>query len=402
MSTKTLRKISVSDSLCAGLLLSLAPIIAAAGDAVRPLIDKVRNATAQYIHVKGLMTMAAALALLMPAFAVRAGDNEPPGSQPAEVRLLASGLMGTIGSTIGPDGALYVAEGAVGRITRVDLSTGEETTFASGLPAAVPGVGLGGPMDVAFVGTTAYVLVAVVDSAVGGHQKDGIYRVDDRYHSTLLVDLGTWSFNHPPDPIVPFNYFLPDGVQFALLPVHDGFLVSDGHLNRVLHVSKDGTEITVLKQFNDIVPTGLAKLGDTVFLAELGPVPETPDTGRVVSFGLSDTHPLAPAHDVAAGVSMIVGTAFGAHGTLYALSQGIAPTGIQPGEQASPNTGRLLRVNYDGTFTILADKLDRPTSLNFVCNTAYIVTLTGEVLEVKDVGELVDHDRRCSECDHRD
>jgi hypothetical protein len=352
---------------------------------------------------KGLLTMAAALALLMPAFAVRAGDNQPPGSQPpGEVRLLASGLQGTIGSTIGPDGALYVAEGALGRITRIDRSTGEATTFASGLPAAVPGVGLGGPMDVAFVGTTAYVLVGVVDSAVGGHQKDGIYRVDDRYNSTLLVDLGTWSFNNPPDPIVPFNYFLPDGVQFALLPIDDGFLVSDGHLNRVLHVSKDGTEITVLKQFNDIVPTGLAKLGGTVFLAELGPVPETPDTGKVVSFGLSDTHPLAPAHDVASGVSMIVGTKFGAHGKLYALSQGIAPAGIQPGQPASPNTGRLLRVNYDGTFTSIADKLDRPTSLNFVCDTAYILTLTGEVWEVKDVGELADHDQRCSGCDHRD
>jgi hypothetical protein len=351
---------------------------------------------------RGLLTIAAALALLMPALAVRAGDNQPPGSQPGEVRLLASGLQGTIGSTIGPDGALYVAEGAVGRITRIDRSTGEATTFASGLPAAVPGVGLGGPMDVAFVGTTAYVLVGVVDNAVGGHQKDGIYRVDDRYNSTLLVDLGTWSFNHPPEPIVPFNYFLPDGVQFALLPVHDGFLVSDGHLNRVLHVSKDGTEITVLKQFNDIVPTGLAKLGDTVFLAELGPVPENPDTGKVVSFGLSDTHPLAPAHEVASGVSMIVGTRFAARGKLYALSQGIAPAGIQPGQPASPNTGRLLRVNYDGTFTILADKLDRPTSLNFVCNTAYILTLTGEVWEVKDVGELADQDQRCSGCDHRD
>jgi len=351
---------------------------------------------------KGLMTMTAALALLMPAFAVRAGDSQPPGSQPGEVRLLASGLMGTIGSTIGPDGALYVAEGAVGRITRIDLSTGKATTFAAGLPAAVPGVGLGGPMDVAFVGSTAYVLVAVVDSAVGGHQKDGIYRVDDKYNSTLLVDLGTWSFNHPPDPIVPFNYFLPDGVQFALQPIDNGFLVSDGHLNRVLHVSKDGTEITVLKQFNDVVPTGLAKSGDTVFLAELGPVPETPDTGKVVSFGLSATHPLAPAHEVASGVSMIVGTAFGAHGRLYALSQGIAPAGIQPGQPASPDTGRLLRVNYDGTFTILADKLDQPTSLNFVGNTAYIVTLTGEVWEVTDVGELADVDQTCSGCDHHD
>jgi hypothetical protein len=309
--------------------------------------------------------------------------------------------MGTIGSTIGPDGALYVAEGAVGRITRIDLSTGSATTFASGLPAAVPGVGLGGPMDVAFVGSTAYVLVGVVDSAVGGNQKDGIYRVVDRYHSTLVADLGTWSSNNPPDPLVPFNYFLPDGVQFALLPVADGFLVSDGHLNRVLHVSRDGTEIAVLKQFNDIVPTGMAKLGNTVFLAELGPVPETPDGGKVVSFGLSDTHPLAPAHKVASGVSMIVGTAFGAHGTLYALSQGIAPAGIQPGQPAAPDTGRLLRVNYDGTFTILVDKLDRPASLNFVCNTAYIVTLTGEVWEVKDVSRLADHDQGCSECDHR-
>jgi hypothetical protein len=344
----------------------------------------------------------AALSLLMSALAVRAGENQPPESRPGEVRLLASGLMGTIGSTIGPDGALYVAEGAAGRITRINLSTRRATTFASGLPAAVPGVGIGGPMDIAFVGTTAYVLVALVDGDVGGHQRDGIYRVDDRYNSTLLVDLGTWSRNNPPAPTVPFNYFLPGGLQFALQPIEHGFLVSDGHLNRILHVSRDGTEVTVLKQLNDVVPTGFVKSGGTVFLAELGPSPNTPDTGKVVSFRLSDTHPLAPAHDVATGISMIVGTAFGGNGKLYALSQGIAPPGIQPGEPASPKTGRLLRVNYDGTFTILTDHLDRPTSLNVVCNTAYIVTLTGEVWEVKDVGELADHDQRCRECDHRD
>jgi hypothetical protein len=72
---------------------------------------------------------------------------------------------------------------------------------------------------------------------------------------------------------------------------------------------------------------------------------------------------------------------------------------IQP---ASPNTGRLLRVNYDGTFTVLADKLDRPTSLNFVCDKAYIVTLAGEVWEVEDLEKRADHDRSCSQCDHRD
>jgi len=223
--------------------------------------------------------MGALMVLMMPAFAVLAADHQLPGPQPVERALLASGLMGTIGSTIGPDGALYVAEGALGRITRIDRSSGKATTFATALPAAVPGVGIGGPMDVAFVGTTAYVLVALVDSTVGGNQKDGIYRVDGKYNSTLIADLGTWSFNNPPTPTVPFNYFLPDGLQFALQPIGDGFLVSDGHLNRILRVSKDGSEITVLKQFNDVVPTGLTKSDGTVYLAELGPSPNTPVTG---------------------------------------------------------------------------------------------------------------------------
>ena len=50
MSTKTQPKISVSQSACAGLLLSLAPIIAAADDQT-PLIDKVHNATARYVDL---------------------------------------------------------------------------------------------------------------------------------------------------------------------------------------------------------------------------------------------------------------------------------------------------------------------------------------------------------------
>jgi hypothetical protein len=107
----------------------------------------------------------------------------------------------------------------------------------------------------------------------------------------------------------------------------------------------------------------------------------------------------AAAGKTSGAFNLAVGAAFGPHGKLYALSQGIAPAGIQPGEQASPNTGRLLRVNYDGSFTILADTLDRPTSLNFVCDTAYIVTLTGEVWKVRDVGELADRDEGSDACD---
>src|SRR6267142_4424925 len=76
---------------------------------------------------------------------------------------LDTGLESAKGSTVGPDGALYVTEGAVGRISRVDPLTGEVTTFASGLPKAIPAVGIGGAIDVAFIDRTAYVLVTLVD-----------------------------------------------------------------------------------------------------------------------------------------------------------------------------------------------------------------------------------------------
>jgi hypothetical protein len=36
-------------------------------------------------------------------------------------------------------------------------------------------------------------------------------------------------------------------------------------------------------------------------------------------------------------------------------------------------------VNGDGTFTVVVGGLDRPISLEFIGNTAYVVTLTGEI-----------------------
>lgn len=53
---------------------------------------------------------------------------------PGPAQLLVTGLQGASGSTIGPGGALYATEGAVGRIIRVDPRTGNTSTFASGLP----------------------------------------------------------------------------------------------------------------------------------------------------------------------------------------------------------------------------------------------------------------------------
>jgi hypothetical protein len=286
---------------------------------------------------------------------------------------LLTGLEGGSGSTVGPGGALYVTESAAGRISRVDPETGDITTFASGLPKSI--VGIGGTTDVAFIGGTAYALVTLVGPDVGGSDIVGIYRVDGPDSFTVVADIGAFALSNPPN--TPFD--IPTGVQYALETYRGGFLVTDGHHNRVLRVTPDG-EVSELVAFGNIVPTGLAVSGNTVYMAEAGPVPHEPEDGKVVSF-----RPKSPtATEVASGARLLVDVEFGRGRDLYALSQGVFGGG-PPGSPAQPNTGSLVKVNGNGTFTVVADGLDRPTSVEFIRNTAYVVTLSGGIWKIENV-----------------
>src|SRR5215217_4707178 len=109
---------------------------------------------------------------------------------------LAAGLSGGSGSTIGPDGALYVTEGFAGRVSRVDPATGARSAYATGLPQSI--VGIGGAMDVAFLDGTAYVLVTLVGPDVGGTDTVGIYRVNGPDDVSVVADIGAYTLAHPP------------------------------------------------------------------------------------------------------------------------------------------------------------------------------------------------------------
>jgi hypothetical protein len=318
-----------------------------------------------------LLLTTALIAIITPS-----AVSAPPPCEEPTATLLVTGLQGASGSTIGPDGALYVTEGAIGGISRVDPQTGEKTTFASGLPRAI--IGIGGAIDVAFIDNIAYALVTLVGSQFGTSDVVGIYRVDGPHSFTVVADIGAFNLANP--PTIPFQITVPTGLQFALQTYRGGFLVTDGHLNRVLRVTLDG-EITVLIAFDDIVPTGLAVKGNTVYMAEAGPVPHLPQNGKVVLFG-----PKSPtATEVASGARLLVDVEFGRGRRLYALSQGIFPVGSPPGSPAQHNTGSLVKVNGDGTFTVIMDSLDQPTSLEFIGNSAYVVTLTGEIWKIDGV-----------------
>ncbi|CAN5891715.1 MAG: ScyD/ScyE family protein [Gemmatimonadetes bacterium] len=292
-------------------------------------------------------------------------------SEGATAQLLVTGLEELQGSAIGPDGALYVTAPLAGSIWRVDRSTGEVTLFASGLPARIPDpFFLGsGVVDVAFIGGTSYALVTGVGPDLEGDDVVGIYRVDGPHSFTVIADIGAFSIANPPAT----DFVVPTGFQYALDTLGGEFLVTDGHHNRVLRVTRAG-EITELIAFGNVVPTGLDVRGRRVFLAQAGPIPHEPEDGKVVSF-----EPDSPiATEVASGAPLLVDVEFGPGGALFALSQGVWD-GPFEGAPALPNTGALVRAIADGAFSVVTEGLDRPTSLEFIGNTAYIVTLTGEI-----------------------
>ena len=85
--------------------------------------------------------------------------------------------------------------------------------------------------------------------------------------------------------------------------------------------------------------------------------------------------------EVASGSPLLVDVEFGRGHRLYALSQGVGSGGPE-GSPALPNTGALVKVNRDGTFGVVAERLNQPTSLEFIGKTAYVVTLGGEIWKI--------------------
>lgn len=322
-----------------------------------------------------------AMAISTSASAAQAG-SDPEGPLMTPLATFGSGLAS--GSTIGPDGALYVTDPNAGSVLRVDRRTGAVRTFADGLPPQV--LGVGGAMDVAFIGRTAYVLVTLVGGDIigGPHIGDatvGIYRLGRNGEFTVIADIGAWSIDHPPTT----GHFITTGVQYALQRYGHGFLVTDGHHNRVLRVGLDG-DIDELIGFDNIVPTGLETIGPAVLVAEAGPLPHLPEDGKVVAFWPRSEATLDLAH----GASLLVDIERGRGSELYALSQG-QWDGVAEGSPAVPDTGRLLRVDWRGGLVPVVDGngnalvLDRPTSLELVGITAYVVGLSGTIVKIENL-----------------
>jgi hypothetical protein len=321
----------------------------------------------------------------------RRGASEQDRRGPVVTQLASFGDGSfTTGSTIGPDGALYVTDGSSGKVLRIDRRSGRITTYAEGLPIKAFATDIGGPVDVVFVGRTAYVLVTLVSGVVSGETGDepfgdpddinGIYRIERDGSFTVIADIGSWSADNPPET----DIFIDTGVQYAMERYHGGFLVTDGHHNRVLRVGRNGS-INEIATFGNVVPTGLEVTKHRVFITQLGPIPHEPEDGKVLALRRR-SEPI----EIASGASMLIDVERGPHGKLYAVSQG-QWNGVGEGSPAFPDTGRLLIVKRDGSLKPVVDRrgqelvLDRPTSIEFVGHTAYVVSVDGKVYKIANL-----------------
>ena len=238
----------------------------------------------------------------------------------------------------------------------------------------------------AFVGRTAYVLVTLVSGEAAGtpfgdaNDKNGIYRLNRDGSFTLVADIGGWSVDNPPN----VGIFIDTGVHYAMETYRGGFLVTDGHHNRVLWVSRNGS-IHEVATFGNVVPTGLEVTKGRVYITHAGPNPHNPEDGKVLAL-----HRRSDPTEIASGASMLIDVERGPHRKLYALSQG-QWDGVAEGTPAFPNTGRLVIVKRDGRLAPVKDRrgrelvLDRPTSMEFVGDTAYVVSVNGDVYKIKNL-----------------
>jgi hypothetical protein len=295
------------------------------------------------------------------------------------VTVLASGLAGGSGSVLGPGGDLYVTEPLGHQISRIDLRTGDRTVVVDCLPAPV-GSGSPGAMDLAFLRGSMYVLTVAGPDA-DGEGLTGIYRVEDG-ECEVVADIGHWAVENPPPSDIDVS--VANGVPYAMQPYRDGFLVTDQHHDRILEVTLDGGVHEVL-QLGEVAPTGLERLGHRMWVSTAGPVTLSPEDGQLISFEVDSPEPRVEA----SGGHLLVDVQARGN-TVYALAQGVSTEGAEAGSPARPETGSLLRVDGTG-FDVVAEGLDRPTSMEIRGHTAYVVTLDGEVWEI-GLGHSGGHD----------
>ena len=309
-------------------------------------------------------------------------EKKHDGKYEETVTVFATGFNNPRGLKFGPDCYLYVAEAGLGgtrntseicpqiqpppdagapflgsptggRISKVNAK-GKRTTVTDRLPTTIStGGDILGVADVAFIGNNLYALLwAGCSHGVVG-VPNGIVRVNSNGTHTVIADIGAWQVTHP--AARPAADFEPEGNPFKMIVVNNDFYVVEANQGQLLKATLGGNVsriIDISATQGHIVPTETDYFDGNFYLGNLGPFP--------IVQGGSNIYKITPQGQIsvfARGFTTILGLVIDKKGRMYVLENTIGNPFPTPG------TGRIVRVNKNGSRDIIATGFSLATAM---------------------------------------
>ena len=293
--------------------------------------------------------------------------NNPRGlkfGQDCNLYVAEAGLGGTENSDkqcpqLVPYDGPYFGSTTGGRISKFN-SDGVRITVSEKLPTTISHFGdILGPSDVAFVGNTLYALlfagcghgVPTVPTSIVKMKPDGTF--------TVIADLGAWRVSHPVSHPPTYD-FDAEGAWYNMISVGNALYVVDANHGEVVKVTTEGVITSVIDlsaKYGHLVPTALAYHGN-LYVGNIGVFPFTDGSSNIYKIT-----PGGQTQIVQRGLTAILGLVFDNNDRMYVLE---TTTGERSGnEYTTPGSGKVVRINHDGSKTVIATGLSNPSSMAY-------------------------------------